>query len=53
MFNREQMVAEIAKEVVSRLQAQMNGTANGGAAQSAPVRLQRATTASSRQWMRR
>jgi aldehyde dehydrogenase len=25
MFNREQMVAEIAKEVVSRLQAQMNG----------------------------
>ena len=27
MFNREQMVAEIAKEVVSRLQAQMNGGA--------------------------
>src|ERR1035438_2519344 len=27
MFNREQMVAEIAKEVVSRLQAQMNGAA--------------------------
>jgi aldehyde dehydrogenase len=25
MFNREQMVAEIAKEVVARLQAQMNG----------------------------
>src|SRR5579864_7209502 len=25
MFNREQMVAEIAKEVVSRLQAHMNG----------------------------
>ncbi len=34
MFNREQMVAEIAKEVVSRLQAHMNG---GTTAQSAPV----------------
>jgi aldehyde dehydrogenase len=32
MFNREQMVAEIAKEVVSRLQAHMNG----GTAQPAP-----------------
>ena len=27
MFNREQMVAEIAKEVVARLQAHMNGAA--------------------------
>ena len=33
MFNREQMVAEIAKEVVARLQAQMNG----GAAAEQPV----------------
>ena len=34
MFNREQMVAEIAKEVVSRLQAHMNG---GTAQASSPA----------------
>jgi aldehyde dehydrogenase len=37
MFNREQMVAEIAKEVVARLQAHMNG---GSAAAAAPVASQ-------------
>src|SRR5580692_9951404 len=34
MFNREQMVAEIAKEVVARLQAHMNG---GGPTPVQPV----------------
>ena len=32
MFNREQMVAEIAKEVVARLQAQMNGAPGAASA---------------------
>src|SRR5579863_9512089 len=36
MFNREQMVAEIAKEVVSRLQAHMNG-GTSQSVQSAPA----------------
>jgi aldehyde dehydrogenase len=35
MFNREQMVAEIAKEVVARLQAQMNG--GGTTSQTVPA----------------
>jgi aldehyde dehydrogenase len=37
MFNREQMVAEIAKEVVSRLQAHMNGGGTQAAASAAPA----------------
>lgn len=36
MFNREQMVAEIAKEVVARLQAHMNG-GSGAATAAAPA----------------
>ena len=37
MFNREQMVAEIAKEVVARLQAHMNGGASRHGAAAVPA----------------
>jgi len=37
MFNREQMVAEIAKEVVSRLQAQMNGGTSASVQAAGPA----------------